>query len=60
MGPHRRKLVLKALFEIRGALVGISAEKLLRANDDELSVLLASIEKALDGAQTTDPLPPPA
>jgi hypothetical protein len=59
MGPHRRKLILKALFEIRGVLVGVSAERLLRASDDELLVLISSIEKSIESAQTTDPLPPP-
>lgn len=58
MKPQRRQLVLKALFEIRGALAGKSAEELLRAGDDELLALLLAIEKALDEVQTTDPAPP--
>lgn len=58
MKPRRRQLILKALFEIRGALAGVSAEELIRAGDDELLALLLSIEKSLDGAQETEPAPP--
>lgn len=59
MSPRRRQLLLKALFEIRGTLAGISSEKLLRASDEELDAMMTSIEKSLQSAQTTNPLPPP-
>jgi hypothetical protein len=59
MSPYRRKLFLKALFEIRGTLAGVTVEKLLRASDDELTGYMTAIEKAIDSTHTTDPLPPP-
>jgi hypothetical protein len=51
----RRQLVLRALFEIRGAFPE-DMQKLLDMNSVELEALFAQIEKALQDASVT--LPP--
>ena len=55
MDPIRRQLVLRALFEIRGAFPE-KMETLLDMSTPELLALWTQIEKAMQDAQIT--LPP--
>jgi hypothetical protein len=55
MNARRRQLVLRALFEVRGAFPENTGE-LLDMTDAELLELYVTIEKAVQSAQET--LPP--
>lgn len=52
MNPHRRQLVLKALYEIRGLLAGVD---LLHLSDDELLKIYMTIGDTFDEANSTEP-----
>jgi hypothetical protein len=56
MRPHRRRSLTKAILEIKGALSGITTEKLLLMTDAEITALFVELEKIFDeGANITEP-----
>lgn len=66
MTPHRRRCLTKAILEIKGALSVLDAkgdvtfitpETLLVMSNSELLALYVELEKAFDGANTTEPVP---
>jgi len=59
MSPHRRRCLTKAILELKGALAGVTAERLLKMSDKELVAVYEEIEKSLASANATEPMPPP-
>ena len=66
MTPHRRRCLIKAILEIKGALsiahasgtvVLISPEKLVLMTNAELLTLYVELEKAFESANITEPAP---
>lgn len=57
MTPHRRRCLTKAILEIKGALSGITAEKILLMTNADLLALFIELEKVFDeGANITEPM----
>lgn len=48
-----------AILELKGSLAGVTAEKLLKMGDKELTAIYEEIEKSLAAANATEPMPPP-
>lgn len=59
MSPHRRRCIIRAVLEVCGAVSELTLEKLLKMSDDELTKLFDEIEKALEGANITEPVAGP-
>lgn len=55
MTPHRRRCLIQAILEIRGALDGIDAPTLLAMQPLELDALYAAVAKSFDDANITEP-----
>jgi hypothetical protein len=49
---------MKAILEIKGALAGVTTEKLLSMTNAEVLSLYVEVEKSMGAANTTEPAPP--
>lgn len=56
LSPHRRRCMIRAILEVRGAVSGLTLEKLLKMSGDELVRTFDDIEKAMEGANITEPV----
>ena len=48
--------MIRAILEVRGAVSGLTLEKLLKMSGDELVRTFDDIEKAMEGANITEPV----
>jgi hypothetical protein len=49
--------VIKAILELKGTLEGVTSTRLLTMSSLELLRLFVELEKAIDGANATEPAP---